>query len=82
MRIAEAHAAADVRQKDHFSMTPILGQIASLLISCFGLVSPYSLPSKALIVQPASLRAAPVNLPVLRGHENPSTPVFFGWFLL
>jgi uncharacterized membrane protein len=36
MRIAESHAAADIRQKDRFSMTPIIGQIASVLISCFG----------------------------------------------
>jgi uncharacterized membrane protein len=36
MRIAEAHAAADIRKKDRFSIAPIIGQIASLLISCFG----------------------------------------------
>lgn len=36
MRIAESHAAADVRRKDRFSMVPIIGQIASFLISCMG----------------------------------------------
>jgi uncharacterized membrane protein len=40
MRIAESHAAADVRKKDRFSLAglvvPIIGQIASVLISCFG----------------------------------------------
>jgi uncharacterized membrane protein len=36
MCIAEAHAAADIRKKDRFSIAPIIGQIASLLISCFG----------------------------------------------
>jgi hypothetical protein len=36
MRLAEAHAAADVRQKDRFSMAPIVGQITSSLICCMG----------------------------------------------
>jgi hypothetical protein len=36
MRIAEAHAAADIRRGDRFSIAPLLGQIASLLISCLG----------------------------------------------
>jgi uncharacterized membrane protein len=36
MRMAEAHAQADVRRKDRFSLSPILGQVASFLLSCMG----------------------------------------------
>ena len=36
MRIAELHAAAEIRRKDRFSMSPIIGQIASFLIGCMG----------------------------------------------
>jgi uncharacterized membrane protein len=36
MRIAEAHAAAEVRRKDRFSLYPIFGQIASFLMGCMG----------------------------------------------
>jgi uncharacterized membrane protein len=36
MCIAEAHAAADIRQKDRFSIIPIIGQVASFVISCLG----------------------------------------------
>jgi uncharacterized membrane protein len=36
MRMAEAHAEADVRRKNRFSLSPILGQAASFLLSCMG----------------------------------------------
>ncbi|GHV13146.1 hypothetical protein FACS189491_07590 [Spirochaetia bacterium] len=36
MRIVEKHAEADIRRKDRFSISPIIGQIATFLICCMG----------------------------------------------
>jgi hypothetical protein len=36
MRIAEAHAASEVRRKDRISLSPIIGQAASFLLGCMG----------------------------------------------
>ena len=36
MRIAELHAAADIRRKDRFSLSHIIGQFVSFLLGCMG----------------------------------------------